>query len=73
MDIRDVLNDWIRWIEDGDPNKNHTVEIIHESWSPKWKWFQPPMWKVFRWAYSIDRTILKNCYPASCDINDTGT
>lgn len=22
-------------------------------WIPKWNWFQPPRWKIFKWAYHI--------------------
>ena len=21
---------------------------------PKWKWFKPPLWRCFRWAYNIN-------------------
>lgn len=39
--------------------------FIHEVWTPKVKWFRPPTWKVFRWAYHIEKTLYTNCYPIS--------
>lgn len=40
--------------------KLFTVE--HVVWSPKVKWFRPPMWRIFRWAYNIEVKTYKNCY-----------
>lgn len=30
------------------------VKQIQEKWKPRWKWFRPPHWFIFRWAYQID-------------------
>lgn len=31
---------------------------------PRWKWFRPPLWRIFRWAYKVTKaTIYKDCYP----------
>lgn len=38
-------------------------DMTHERWSPKWKYFKPPMWWIFRWAYDIKKTLYTNCYP----------
>ena len=52
------------------PEKNsNTLNILHEVWSPRFKWFQPPMWPIFRWAYKIKRTLLVGCYPISMGTN----
>ena len=37
-------------------NTKHTKitrEVIAE---PRWKWFTPPLWWCFRWAYRISKT-----------------
>lgn len=33
---------------------------------PRWKWFQPPLWWCFRWAYKItSMTKFTNCVPVA--------
>lgn len=58
------------------------LDILVINLKPRWKWFRPPMWKIFRWAYKItSATQYKNCYPVSIngnpvppeDISFTGT
>lgn len=66
-DVSKVYDEWKKYVE-GYPNKKDSMNILHEVWSPKVKWFRPPMWKMFRWAYSIDKTLLMNCVPVSCNI-----
>lgn len=49
-----------------DLNENpYGLDFLHEEWSYKWKWFKPPMWRIFRWAFNIKRKLYKNCYPIS--------
>lgn len=49
-----------------DPSGNdYKSNLLHEVWSPRWKWFQPPMWKIFRWAYRIKRTLYTGVYPVA--------
>lgn len=54
-----VMNDQI------EPDEPEGFNILHEVWSPKIKWFKPPMWKIFRWAYNIKKTLYTGCYPVS--------
>lgn len=37
--------------------------VVHERWKPKVRWFHPPRWKIFRWAYDIETHVYTNCYP----------
>lgn len=69
-DLEKMLEDWRKEVHDPgmDINPDGTpaegFNMIHEVWSPRWKCFQPPMWKIFRWAYKIKRTLYTGCYPA---------
>lgn len=29
------------------------ITFLHIVYVPRWKWFKPPMWKIFRWAYKV--------------------
>lgn len=31
------------------------IKQINEKWRPRWGWFKPPKWFIFRWAYSIEQ------------------
>jgi len=46
---------------------NYTTNMLLEEWSPKWKRFRPPMWKIFRWAYNIKKTLFTGVYPIACN------
>jgi len=52
-------------------NENkYTMDILYVVVSPRWKWFQPPLWKCFMWAYKKEKELLlKNCYPKSMNTN----
>lgn len=52
------------------PIQPRGFDMLHERWSPKWKYFKPPMWWIFRWAYDIRKTLYTNCYPIA--VNTTG-
>lgn len=40
------------------------MDLLYIQYSPRWKWFRPPMWKIFMWAYKItDATKFINCTP----------
>lgn len=67
--IEESLNAWRNAIheEEQKGNKQTGFNLIHERWTPKWKWFRPPRWKIFRWAYYIERRLYYNCYPVSID------
>ena len=45
------------------PVEKRGFDMLHERWDPKWKCFNPPMWWIFRWAFSIRKTLYTNCYP----------
>lgn len=30
------------------------IKQVQEVWTPKWKWFNPPKWFIFKWAFKID-------------------
>lgn len=41
-----------------------SFDLMFIQYTPRWKWFQPPMWKIFLWAYKIvDARLYKNCVP----------
>lgn len=63
----DMYNAWLQGVRDSEPDYPHDdgFNMLHELWIPKWKWFKPPMWKIFRWAYNIKRTLYTGCYPVS--------
>ena len=70
MSIRKVLEGWKKGLGDNSLGRinrpNYGFEFMHEVWSPKFKYFQPPMWQIFRWAYDVRRRLLIN----SCPINN---
>lgn len=54
-----------------DKNK-HTMDLLYISCTPRWKWFQPPLWKCFMWAYKIEKQMLfTNAYPKSIKVVDS--
>ena len=67
MSIEDVMKGW----RDGlgaDPSQKpdmskYVSDMLLEEWSPVWKKFQPPMWRIFRWAYHIKKRLYTNVYP----------
>lgn len=61
-----VYNEWNKGVEEL-PNEEDSINILRRVWTPKVKWFKPPMWKIFSWAYKINETMYMNCYPTSCD------
>ena len=41
-------------------------------YKPRWKWFRPPFWWIFRWAYVItDAREYVDCYPVSMSSGDS--
>lgn len=71
-DIEKMYNDWMNQIDSSNEMENG-FNVSMEEWTPRVKWFKPPQITIFRWAYKIKRTLLKNCYPVSCSSSlDTG-
>jgi hypothetical protein len=70
MNIKEMYQEWINKLPPEQPSENpHSLDFIYEVWSPKWKRFQPPRWKIFNWAYNINRKLLTNCHPISISTN----
>lgn len=46
----------------------HT-KILREDWIPKWKWFKPPKWKIFKWAYNTTGRVTFTCQLVSISPN----
>lgn len=74
-DLERMLNEWRDQVHGTDSYERvnqfanqHTATLIHEIWVPRVCWFQPPKWKIFRWAYKITRKEFHGVYPASCSI-----
>ena len=64
IDIKNMIEMWKKAIkEEGD--KPTSADIIIDTWEPRFSWFRPPMWKIFRWAYKHHYTKFCNCYPTS--------
>jgi hypothetical protein len=43
-------------VQISDKGKMKTVSVVIQSFDgyhfvPRWKWFRPPQWWIFRWAY----------------------
>lgn len=69
ISVYEMLNQWKTEIEniektEGIEGTKHTTDLVHEIWDPKWTWFRPPWWWIFRWAYNIKTTVFHNVYPA---------
>lgn len=47
------------------PIEEDAMDILYQQWVPRVKWFRPPMWKIFRWAYRIKKIMCTDCYPVS--------
>lgn len=63
-ELEKVSKDWKDAVTAED-NNNNAMNLKYEEWVPIWKGFQPPMWKIFRWAYKIKTTFFTNAYPVS--------
>lgn len=67
--IEKMLNEWINGIKEDHIvkcNNDHSMDILHIIYKPRFKHFRPPMWKIFMWAYKVERkTLFKGCYPSS--------
>lgn len=65
-DIEKAIEDWKKGIGDiptNSSNDTYKSNLLHERWSPKWQWFQPPMWRIFSWAYNIKSVVYTGVYP----------
>lgn len=69
--IEDMYKSWINEVE-SDP-QDITTDIFIDEWTPKVKWFRPPLWKIFRWAYKHRYLKLCNCYPVSINTSSNIT
>ena len=64
--VKNFIKLWMNEI--GDSPQNITNNIFIDEWTPKVKWFRPPLWKIFRWAYNHKYTKISNAYPSSINI-----
>ena len=62
-----MLNEWRKGLnEETENNEDDGFDMLYISLTPRIKWFKPPLWKIFMWAYKIDKSVLlKNCVPIS--------
>ena len=63
MDMEELVKRWKEGIGGDSTESYKGFDMLHIVWYPKWKWFKPPMWKIFKWAFNIDKTLYTNCYP----------
>ena len=66
--VEEMLNEWKKGLSietENDEEISHNengFDMLYMSLTPRIKWFKPPLWKIFRWAYKIDKAyLLKNC------------
>lgn len=69
--VKEMVQYWIKELKNGNAykvnnNDKNGFDILYISYKHRFKYFRPPMWKIFMWAYKVDRRILfKDCYPKS--------
>lgn len=70
--VEEMLNEWKKGLSietENDEETSHNengFDMLYMSLTPRIKWFKPPLWKIFMWAYKIDKSVLlKNCFPIS--------
>lgn len=64
--VEDIYKYWRegirRNIEQIGDDEDDGPEFTYVVLKPRIKWFKPPLWKIFMWAYKIDKAyLLKNC------------
>lgn len=71
-DVEKAIDYWREEvIKDSPPHAaNYKSNMLHEVWSPKWKWVRPLLgWigfrKIVRWAYNIKSTLFTGVYPVA--------
>lgn len=69
-DVEEMLSNWKDGIEQDLTDSNHGTNLLHEVWTPRCKYFQPPMRKIFRWAYKIKSNMYTNVYPVGIPVSD---
>ena len=62
--ILNMITLWKKTVEKEEDTPT-SINIIMDTWEPRFNWFRPPMWKIFRWAYKHHYTKFCNCYPTS--------
>ena len=74
--VEEMLNKWKKGLsietenDDNSINDKNGFNMLYISLTPRIKWFKPPLWKIFMWAYKIDkRVLLENCVPVSSSSN----
>lgn len=72
-DLSKLLDEWKKAVESADPNpepKRTGTNVTLITYVPRWKWFKPPMWRIFRWAYKVHEiTKYTNVYPVAINSN----
>jgi len=69
MDIENALgrrSDMAASLQDG--TETDGFNLAYALYTPKWKWFRPPLWRIFRWAYRINITLYLNCAPVVTEV-----
>jgi len=69
-DVDEAMKKWREGIGYSDSDKQsddeYVSDILYLSLKPRWKWFKPPLWRIFMWAYKVDKAMkFTNCYPTS--------
>lgn len=63
--VEEMLKDWKEYMHFDIGTKQDETSFIYIKLAPRIKWFHPPLWKIFMWAYRIEKvTEFKNCHPA---------
>ena len=63
----EMLKNWADRMKENDTNDKKGFDIICMTLEPKIKWFKPPLWKIFMWAYKVKNSVeYANFYPTSC-------
>ena len=72
MNIREMIDEWVKKVNRNSPEQlkgnRYVSDFLVEEWTPRVSWFTPPMWKIFRWAYSIRKRLFTNVHPVGINI-----
>lgn len=67
--IEKVMENWVAGVKEDyhDSNKPEKgFDLLYLQVRPRFKHFRPPMWKIFLWAYKVQKKVLfKDCYPTA--------
>lgn len=64
--MKEMFDEWYNYVNSQEEEKEvYSSDVYIVTWIPKIKWFRPPMWKIFKWAYRIEITKYTNVFPAA--------